>query len=654
MSGTRKGQTKNALAEVEDLRRLYDEWREDTREYREAMQVEYAYNVKLKHHSDPDPAKPLARQPLTVSTLDLYDITAFTSAELAASAIYLDVQPVTPGRDEAEQADLDAAAQVMQARLDDQVHDTDLGYPMIRRRVLRMAQAARAGACRLDLVPGGAEGPKCVPRILDASNLTWDSRFLHFNEYGCNVLFERIERVPLDDIAADYPNGKDVHPDDGERAIDEKNETPKRQNETRRPTATLVVAWLKDDPETVEVEVGEPTELEPSEWYMACGTCGYTERDLRGPDYDGASLPEQMPCPKCGLTDEGLPKTWMDRIESEREIGSVPAYEYKHRRVVFAPFSPGAGILKDSPWPKGLKNFPYMMHVSDPYPLEPYGNSQTFLNMDMQSMKNESLVDGFMQMRRNRDLLIVQKSALWDAADEPYQFDGTGDTVAYAKTYDDLAGIKHFQGQGLNAAYGAWFQTIDGELGKHRSRSSGQVALTPEQMKGVQVGTVARSMETGNAVIDETLRIFREDEERFLNRWMEMYCGAMSRDDWQRVAGEKGEVVFRVFNPGEMPALRLKVNAAPDLNAADREQLVAAREFSKIESPALMRFAGEKARLPRTLINDLVKELAERQAALAPPKTPGMLGNGPLAGTEVPPRAPGGFPGRPEPVGVAG
>jgi len=101
-------------------------------------------------------------------------------------------------------------------------------------------------------------------------------------------------------------------------------------------------------------------------------------------------------------------------------------------------------------------------------------------------------------------------------------------------------------------------------------------------------------------------------------------------------------------------ALRLKVNAAPDLNAADREQLVAAREFSKIESPALMRFAGEKARLPRTLINDLVKELAERQAALAPPKTPGMLGNGPLAGTEVPPRAPGGFPGRPEPVGVAG
>ena len=648
----RKGQSQRALTEVAELKDRWDEWREDTREYREAMQVEYAYNVKLKHHSDPDPTKPLAKRPLTVSTLDLYDITRYTSAQLAGSAIYLDVQPKHPGRDESEQADLDAAAKIMQARLDDQIHDVDIGYPMVRRRVLRMGQAARAGAARLDVVPGGAEGPVVVPRVLDASNLAWDSRFLHFGEYGCNILFERIENVPLDDIIADYPNGKDVHADDGERTIDEKNETPKRANENRRRTATLVVAWIKDDAETIEVQVGESKKLDPSEWYMACGMCGYTERDLRGPEYQGEMLPEQMPCPECGLTEEGSPKASMDRIETEREIGRAPAFEAKHRRIVFAPCSLGAGKLKEGPWPKGLTNFPYMMHVSDPYPLEPYGNSQTFLNMDMQSMKNESLVDGFMQMRRNRDLLIVHQQALWDAAGEPYQYDGTGDTVAYAKTYDDLAGIKHFQGSGLNPAYGAWFQTIDGELNKHRG--VGQVALSPEQMKGVQVGTIARSMETGDVPLDETLRIFREDEERFLSRWMEMYCGAMSADDWQRVAGDEGDVVYRVFNPAEMPSLKLKVNAAPDLNAADREQLTAATEFSKIESPALMRFAGEKARLPRTLINELVKELAERQAALRPPTPPGMLGrNGPLAGNGVPPQASGGFPVPPEPVAAA-
>lgn len=649
---SRKGTGKKALAEVADLKARWEEWRDETKQYRDAMALEYAYNLKLKQHSSPDPNKPLARKPLTVSTLDLYDITRYTSAQLAGSAIYLDVQPRYPGRDAVEQRDLDDAAEIAKARLDDILHDTDLGYPMVRRRVLRMGQAARAGACRWDLVPGGAEGPCIVPRILDAGNLTWDSRFLHFNEYGCNILFERIEKVPLDEIRAnkEWRNGDLVSPDDGERAIDEKNQSPKRDAQNKRPTATLVVAWIKDDPDEIDVQVGESTKLDPSEWYMACGTCGYTERDLRGPGYLSDTLPEQMDCPQCGYTEEAIAISQMDRIENETEIGSAPAYEDKHRRIIFAPFSPDAGALRDGPWPKGLRNFPYMMHVSDPYPLEPYGNSQTFLNMDLQSMKNESLVAGFEQMRRNRDLTVVKKDALWDAAEEPYQFDGTGDTVAYAATYDDLMGMKHFQGSGLNPAYGLWFDTIDGELNKHRG--TGQAALSPQQMKGVQVGTMARSMETGDVPVDETLAIFREDEEQFIARGWELYCGAMSGDQWQKVSGPKGDVAFRVFNAGEMPSFKLKVNAAPDLNAADREQLKSAVEFSKIESPALMRFAAEKARLPRTLIDDLVKEVMER-AAPALPGAPGTLGNGPLP-VDGPPQATGILPVQPEPVAMAG
>lgn len=651
----RKGTGKKALAEVADLKARWQEWYDEAREYREAMQLEYAYNLKLKHHSAPDPTKPLAKQPLTVSTLDLYDITRYTSAQLAGSAIYLDVQPKVPGRDEVEQRDLDDAAAIARARLDDMIHDTDIGYPMVRRRVLRMGQAARAGACRLDVVPGGHEGPRIVPRIINAANLTWDSRFLHFNEYGCNILFERIEKVPLEEIQSnpDWRNGDMVAADDGEKLIDEKNQSPKRDAQNKRPTATLLVAWIKDDPDEIDVQVGESTKLDPSEWYMACGTCGYTERDLRGPEYDSAMLPEQMPCPECGMTDEMQPRTMMDRIEHEKQIGRAPAFESKNRRIIFAPFSPGAGALRDGPWPKGLTNFPYMMHVSDPFPLEPYGNSQTFLNMDLQSLKNETLVSGFEQVRRNKDLTIVKKDALWDAAEEPYQFDGTGDTVAYAATYDDLMGIKHFQGSGLNQAYGVWFETIDGELNKHKG--TGQAALSPAQMKGVQVGTMARSMETGDVPVDETLAIFREDEEQLLTRWLELYCGAMSGDDWQKVSGTKGDVAFRVFNASEMPALKLKVNAAPDLNAADREQLNAAVEFSKIESPALMRFAAEKARLPRTLIEDLVKELMDRQAAMRPPvplNMPGVLPKGPTPGNGTPPRAPG-MPGRPAPVAAA-
>lgn len=628
---------KRKLAEVADFKQTWERHHDSLRQYHDAMGLEYDYCLKLKHHSDPDPSKPLARQPLTVATLDVYDIVRYEVGQIDNAAIYLDAKVLTPGRTPEEQRDLDEAAQIFRSVLDAAVHDVDIGYPATRRRVIRMARAARVGACRLDLMPNGRGGMDVVPSVLDPRCVSWDTRFLSPFERGNKVLWIKHERVPLDSLEDMCPGWKQIdkiHPDNGadQRIPDPKSPGLDPSKRAER-TCTIVEGWLLEDESEMEVAIGDEKPLDPQQWYMGCTTCGYSERDLRDtPGYDGTMLPEMAPCPKCGPTPEGLPKSMMYRMEHEQEIGTVPEFEGRRRRVFFAPFSLDAGYYEE-PWPKKLTHFPVMYHVSDPFPLEPTGNSQTYLNMDLQSLKDASIVAGYLQMERNRDLLLVKRNAIFDAADEPYQFDGSGDFVGYVTNYDDLQGIKHFQGSGLNNAFPTWMSTISGELSEHRG--IGQVSGTAEQLKGVQVGTIARSVETGDVPLDQALKIFREDEERLFNRWAEMLLGAWTTEQWVEVAGVDGVVAMRAFRAPDMPPMRIHVDAAPDLNAVDREVMRAAKELSEIQRPSLLRYAAKSAKLPKSVVDELVAELTASLAGTVPPADGG-------GGAPAQPPAPGG------------
>ena len=638
---------------LDETSRLIRRWRrehESLRVYHRAMRLEYGYNFKLKHHSAPDPTKPLRKQPLTVSTLDLYDTTRYAAWQIDNSEIYMDVRPSEPGEDELEQADLDDGARIVRSLMDEHVHDVRLGYPRVRRAVIRMGQGVRVGAAMLDVIPGGEMGADVVPRVVKPWLLSWDTRFAHPLSHGNKVVWEVHEKVPLDWVHdnPDFgPSAKDVKPDDGHEALED---TPEQDPAVERDedseetrTCTLVTGWLMDDEAEVEVQVGEDKKLEPARWYMGCAECGYSERDLSmEEDYDGSGLPERLPCPKCGAKQDGTPVAMMHRMERERSFGRVPEFENRHRRIVLAPCSPECGLLRDGPWPKRLTHFPLMYHVPDPFPIEPTGNSHTFLQMDLQSLKNASVVAGFEQMERNRDLLIAKEDSLWDAQHEPYQFDGSGDYVAYVESYDDLQGIKHVQGQGLNQSFPTWMDRLDTEL--RGNRGIGQASLTPEQMKGVNVGTIARSMETGDVPLDGALRVLREDEEGFFNRWLELLCGAWSRERWVEVSGGDGDLVMRLFLPGVTPRLKLRVNASPNMNAVNREQMRAAKELDGITSPTLLRYAAESSKLPRHVVDGLVKERTAPQPGAAPPGLPGPEG---LPGAGGLPPMPGAVPGRP-------
>jgi hypothetical protein len=602
--------------------RLIEDWkaqREAFKKVREAMRIESNYSLKLQQHQ-PQSTDPKAAKPLRVVTLDLYDNIRYSSAVVRKADIYLSVRPAGGASTEAQDIENEQAAEVAQAALTDEITSIEKGYPRVRRRVIRHSIAARQGAAKLEVVPGGPHGVEIVPREVDPGNLTWDPRFVHFNDYGCPSLWERF-RVPLAAARAnkDWKNTDKLTPDDGEKAYPEiaGPTVDMAAWELHHGQVTLAVGWLKEEVEVAE-EPKAPFRLDPRNWFMACSKCGYTEHDMsHHAGYDGSQLPEQLPCPNCPPTVEGLPGAMMDRIEVEPDFEFQPKRSQRLRRVILAPCSPGAGFLRDGEWPNGLTNFPYMMHVSDPFPLEPSGNSQTSLNMDLQSLKNESVRAGFEQMDRNRDLLLVKEDALWDANHEPFEY-GSGDFVAYVSDYESLRGIQHFQGSGLNPAFGMWMDRMDGELG--RFRGTGQFNINAQSMKGTPVGTIARSQESGDVPLDEQISILREDEEQFFNRWLEMYVAYADTDRWVEVDGINGARAMRLFNGTKMPPLRLRLHAQADMNAVDAQGIE--RLVSLAGKPAsVVRYAGKRANLPHNVIEDLIRETA----LPAPPSGTGGL-----------------------------
>lgn len=603
------------LDEIEDLIESREVYQQLLDPYYKAITREYDFGIKMKQHKE-EAAPPAfgykkRREPLRVVTGDLPNVLRFTAATLSGAPIYLSISPRKPSSTPQETQKAQNAAAAAQAMMFDQVHDIDIGYPSVRRRMIRMAGAARAGAFKLDVCPGGLSGADVVPSVVDPRNLWWDPKYLSHMDYGCPMLGEDFQvtveeaknnpdwswsdadSLRSDSLVKRFPTPSDPAVNNDKRGDDDDYQL-----------ITLSRIWLKDDKTTIEVEIGDSTDLPSQKWYMACPDCGYSEQDLTDtPGYDGSTLPEHYPCPKCGQTAEDHPAGMLHRIEISKQIGRAPAYNDKHRYLIVAPMCPTAGFARDGPWLKGLTNFPVATFVPDPFPLEPFGNSDTFRNQDMASIKNALIASGYEQMNRNRDLLLAKEDSLWDAQHEPYQFDGSGDFVAYVSSFEDLSGIKHVQGSGLNAAFPTFLGIVNNEL--QRFPGIGQINATAPEIKGMQVGVVARVQETGDVPLDEQTRILRECEEYAFTRWLELKCAYSTEAQWFDAVGATGADAYTLFSGSDMPALKLKVQAAPNLNLVDMQKVEKVKGLIGAP-PELIKFALKDANVPQDVIDSLV------------------------------------------------
>ena len=606
-------------------------WGDSLKRYRDAFGVEYDYALKFAQLPEKKRKELESQGKQPVVSLDLDDIVRYSSATIGATAVYFDIKLRGPGKSEQETEAMRGVVSIAREAFHDKIHDVSLGYLRTRRRVIKLGQAARVGAARWDVMPGGLYGNEPVASVMDPRHVTWDSeRFASPLEFGCEEVWVKLPRVSLA-WAKNNPDFKKsfrdaLVADDGEseipRSSDPSVDPPPASRNEEDGLCTLMEGWIKRAPGALP-ELGTET-LPPDQWYMACATCGYSEADLVGTDgYDGSLLPESQPCPQCGQTPEGLPASQMHRMDTEKEIGRSPSYNDGHRRVVIAPLQPGAGVGRDGPWPEGLTDYPFMWHVPDPFPLEPYGNSQTSRNMDLQSLKNRSLRIGAEQMERNQDLTIVRENAFWDAKHEPHMFNGSQDYTAYTQSTDPIETlIKQFQGSGLNPAYVAWMDRLDAELGRHRG--IGQISADAAQIKGMPVGTVARIQETGDVPLDEVIKILREDEEPFISRGFELWLAYCTEAQWVDYAGPVGERAFRLFSSGDMPPWRLKVTAMPSLDAVDVDKINAMKSLMGA-SPAVIQFALRDKNIPKEVIDGLI------QSSQPPTPGGGAIGGLPVA-----------------------
>ena len=599
--------------------------------YRKAFGVHYEYALKFQQLPEERRKELVARGKQPVVTLDLDDIIRYSCSTIGATQVYFDLSLRGPGNSDQETAQLQDIVAVAKAAFHDKLHDVQLGYLRTRRRVIKMGQACMVGAARWDVVPGGPYGNEVVASPLDPRNVSWDAeRFASPMEFGCPEIFIRKPRVSVAWAKAnpefDQAFRDALVADDGEHDVEPSSNPrvePQPPGDDDDEMCTLVEHWVMADPSEVPVAL-EPVALHPDEHYMACSTCGYSEQDLVGtPGYDARQLPEAQDCPQCGMTPEGAPVSQMHRIEVDHPIGRVPAYNDKHRLTVFAPLQPKAGFAVDGSWPKGLTNFPIMWHVPDPFPLEPYGNSQTSRNMDLQSLKNRHMRIMGEQMERNRDLTVARENTLWDAKHQPHMLDGTQDYVAFTNSSEPIEQqIKQFQGSGLNSAAPAWMDRLDSELGRHRG--IGQISADAAQIKGMPVGTVARIQETGDVPLDEMIKILREDEEPFISRGFELWLAYCTEAQWVDYAGPVGERAFRLFSSGDMPPWRLKVTAMPSLDAVDVDKINAMKSLMGA-SPAVIQFALRDKNIPKEVIDGLI------QSSQPPTPGGGAIGGLPVA-----------------------
>ena len=125
-------------------------------------------------------------------------------------------------------------------------------------------------------------------------------------------------------------------------------------------------------------------------------------------------------------------------------------------------------------------------------------------------------------------------------------------------------------------------------------------------------------------------------------RIAELICGVYDVPRWTDTVGPTGESSARLFRGTDMPLLKVKVHAAPDLNQVDADQMNAIKGLQEITSPTLLRIACQRAKLPKTTTDELVKELMAKLAPPAPPMggPPGMI-PGPSGAPNMPMRPAG-------------
>lgn len=615
-------------------------WR-DVKKYREswdkAIGEELDFSLRLKHYVD-DTANVRDRRRIQPKGRELYGKLRHKSAQIVKE-MHLDVRPVDQVTDP-QSADM--AKWVLQSELENPIKD----YKTIREGVVLGALAARVWCAALDWHPEIGAFGEIVPRILDPRSLYWTPGWSSPHDLTCPWVIE-VKTMRVADIRAmgkfgGWKNTSQVHADSGERKVRSQAGDPslppgqtRLPADTGNPTggetdiearATVLLCWFRDYENTRTQPAGEARILPQGDRYMACVSCGYTEKGA-GPVAD---LPEVGgPCPTCGNP--------LQRIDAEVPTEEVLTYP-KGRLVICAPFSDVT--LYDDKWPYQIRTVPYLVVKAYGHPVELFGQSDTSLDWSLQLISNAMLRLGYEQMAENRDIIIAPEDGLLDASGEPWQFGDAQGRVAYWQG-PGPPNVQHFQGSGLPPAWSTFFGSVQNVL--MRDMGTSDIVVGPQETKNIPVGTVQAMEQQGEIPVEHHKQKLWQAESIFFGVWLDMIRELWTEKRLVRMLGPQGQVIFQSLRGMDLPNADVTVSAAPAIDNIDPAEVNAL--LAVLNAPPPMRkLLARKYNIPaqdmQQFEQDEMEWMQKQQSMMGAPP----MGGGP--GGPMPAGGPGAGPGQ--------
>ncbi len=566
-------------------------------DYHEEWADNFLFHYKFDHYEDEHAntrdrrrVKPKGRQSASKHRHKL--------AQIMRQSHYITTRPVDMFTDPAEAAS---------ARwwLEYEINDPQKRFKRKLRRAYSLAMACGAGAirlvCRYDLGPY----PVIMPQVMDPRCITWTPGFQDPDDIETpEVYFEDWYTPEQIEAMSDFgwKNTKDPRPDDIARGdgrsfdrltpITTRAGNPGPRALSERNLVRVLTRMSRFDRTRKKVNAEMDRVLPPAEWYMACPECGYQERFL-----DGSMLPRVSPsnCPACGQHP-------LMRVERERPIEDLLLYPNGCRQTIIAP-GQERKIFYDGPWMHALngrppRNIPAAFFRCYDIPLEPWGSSDTAWDWPYQVIANSIMRRGWEQMSRGGSMIVTSGELTKYGSKQPFEFSDKPLSLARWRGQGEPQ-VKFFQPEGLPRNFVEFKQAVDQDF--RGDMGFGDVSLSKDQMKGVNVGTIMEARQSGELPVDDQAEQFRENLTPLFGTWYDMKRAVMTERQATQVRGPDGGIQTKNMRGEDLPNLNVIVAAQPTWDAYDAEKGRSLQELLQ-SPPEAIGLIGEANNLDPELV----------------------------------------------------
>ena len=584
-----------SIAEVirwhEDAKNFYAPWHS-------LVGSELSFTIDSMHYDDDQERDPQRIKPVDPSLLNLQ---RHKSAVILKAAAHYELRPVD------DQDDPQAAADG-KALLDQVMNDPESEFEDALEDVVDGSLAARVWGIEVGFDPECGLGGEVTFEATDPRHVFWTPGFKSPHSKRCPWLIIEKPMLPAEiaakagdgwrdviDVPTDAAAVASAHGGSSAGPIRDTTSGGTATSETKYVTVLFCYERFVKDMKPVKTY----RVVDPDDRHMWCPECGFRGMPQKTLD---VTLPEHGdPCPDCACPTE--------RVDGEAVEEEVLAYRKGRRLRIVAKCA--AREFYNDRWPFDTRGFTTILYSPYNHPVNPIPNSDTYYYRSLTCVADAMLRLGYEQMRKAHGIILAPQDSLFDAYGEPFPFSEHRDVAYYDNDFLAPGAIQWFQPPGLNQAWSAYFNTIQGVFAANKG--TGDLGMTPQQSKDIAVGTIRTLVETGEIPVDRHIRRFQRFKSLVLTRAYEIMRSMLTTERAVRVLGPDGAFAVRRIRASGLPGYDVVVTAEPKIAQVEIDRVNALRQVSA-QPPHIRRFLARALNIPPSWLAEL--EAAEKQAQM--------------------------------------